>query len=56
MDQPVRIQLPSAKDGEEFLRNIRFKNVSFAEQFYIIYAVIHTWPVYLLQLFKQYMT
>ena len=33
VDQSVTIQLPSAEDGERFLRNIRFKNVSFDEQF-----------------------
>ena len=33
VDQLVRIQPPSAEDGEGFLRNIRFKNVSVVEQF-----------------------
>ena len=33
VDQSVRIQLPSAEDGEGFLWNIRFKNVSVVEQF-----------------------
>ena len=32
VDQLVRIQLPSVEDGEGFLRNIRFKNVSVVEQ------------------------
>ena len=33
VDQSVAIQLPSAEDGEGFLRNIWFKNVSVVEQF-----------------------
>ena len=33
VDQIVRIQLPSAEDGEGFLQNIQFKNKSFVEQF-----------------------
>ena len=32
MDQSVKIQLPSAEDGEESLRNIWFNNVSDVEQ------------------------
>ena len=31
--QSVRMQLPSAEDGEGFCRNIRLKHVSVVEQF-----------------------
>ena len=41
VDQSVAIQLPSADDGEGFLQNIRFKNVSVVEQFKIIFDVFH---------------
>ena len=33
VNQSVRIQLPSAEDGERFLQSIRSKNVSVVEQF-----------------------
>ena len=33
VDKSVAIQLPSAEEGEGFLRNIGFKNVSVVEQF-----------------------
>ena len=33
MDKSVNIQLPSAEDGEGFLRNIHVKNMSVVDQF-----------------------
>ena len=33
VDQSVNIQLPSAEDGEGFLQNIWFQNMSVVEQF-----------------------
>ena len=33
VEELVAIKLPSAEDGERFLRNIRFKNLGVVEQF-----------------------
>ena len=40
VDQSVAIQVPSAEDGEGFLWNIRFKNVSVVRESQIFFDVI----------------
>ena len=47
VDQSVKIQLPFVEDGEGFLQNICFKNVSVVEQFQIFMVVYNSLYLYL---------